>query len=124
MVTCKKTDWAKGCGVPMPVNEAVATEVLDYLFNTQTWKQHPDALILKVRRWRERLWLPTPPDQPPAEETVALGVPAAATTEAEGESWSERAVRLRAEGQSWNQIARDVNKPVGTVRDAIRRAAA
>lgn len=124
----KKLDWSRCEGVPTPVNKDVAEEVLNYLFNTSTWKQHPDHLILRVRKWRERLWAGAEgvPQQAPTVITPAPAVaveedgPAVAPTE--GELWSDVAVRMRAEGASWNEIARATGKAIGTVRDAIKRA--
>lgn len=109
-----KTDWSKCAPVPVRVNEAVATEVLNYLFNTNTWKTNPDALILKVRRWREKLWAvePTP-------------APALSLVREEGpQHWTDIAVQMRREGASWNQIKAAVNMPISTIRDTVKRAAA
>lgn len=125
----KKEDWSKCQGIPTRVNDDVATEVLEYLFNTRNWKTNPEALILKVRRWRERLFTTeqrvvdiAPPvaamvadDEP--EETPDAGAP-----DDEPEHWTDRAVRLRSEHWSWSKIAADVGKPIGTVRDAVKRA--
>lgn len=123
MVTCKKTDWAKGMGVPLPVNEDVATDVLNFLFNTQTWKTNPDLLILRVRKWRERLWvLPTATATEAPTEAPADDVPYAPTEGEAPENWAEKAVRLREEGRSWNQIAAETGRAVGTVRDAVKKA--
>ena len=127
MVTCKKTDWSKGMGVPTPVNEATATEVLNYLFNTNTWKTNPDALILKVRSWRQRLFAEAPTPEAMRE---SLGVPeqAAADTAADapgdapGDTWAERAVAMRLAGSSWNQIKAETGKSISTIRDAVKRA--
>ena len=127
MVTCKKTDWSKGMGVPTPVNEATATEVLNYLFNTNTWKTNPDALILKVRNWRQRLFAEVPT---PGEMRDSLGVPEpaeaytaeAAPGEAPSDTWAERAVAMRLAGNSWNEIRAATGKSVSTIRDAVKRA--
>jgi hypothetical protein len=107
-----KTDWAKCNPVPVQVNEDVATEVLNYLFNTNTWKERPDALILKVRNWRQKLWAaPTP-------------TPPLALVKDEDAHWTEVAVQMRREGASWNQIKAAVNQPISTIRDTVKRAAA
>ena len=91
-----KTDWAKCNPVPVLVNENVATEVLNYLFNTNTWKDNPDALILKVRSWRAKLWAtPTPPPAP---------APALCLVKDEVAHWTDIAVQMRRDGKSWNQI--------------------
>ena len=127
-VTCKRTDWAKGMGVPRPVNDAVATEVLDYLFNTNTWKTNPDALILKVRRWRETLWS-VPTGAPtvlalPVEEAEGAEAPQPSerSEKPDEETWAETAVQLRLEGRSWNQIKAVTGKSISTIRDAVKRA--
>lgn len=108
-----KTDWSKCQPVPVRVNEAVATEVLNYLFNTNTWKTNPDALIVKLRQWRTKLWA--------VEDAPA---PALALVVDEPQHWTDVAVRMRREGASWNQIKARVNMPISTIRDTVKRAAA
>lgn len=67
-----KVNWTTGQLDPTPVQEAVAIEVLEYLFNSKQWHDSPEELLRRVRAWKTRLFVDILPADQRREKLAAM----------------------------------------------------
>jgi hypothetical protein len=112
------------------LNPDTVVEILDYLFNTTSWKTNPDALRRKVTQVRQRLYTDSP-------GTLSTGItphtadslfrvkeaPVVAPTPEDDDpnAWVDRAVALRMKGMGWTLVARELDKPRATLRRIVAK---
>lgn len=115
------------------LNPEVVAEVLEYLFNTTSWKSNPELLQRRVSRWRLGLFLDGP-------GSLSTGATAGTATPLFGDAepvepfdpteidpavaWIEQAIARRMEGFGWSRLSVEFGKDRSTVRRVIGKAMA
>lgn len=110
-LTVTVMDYGTGQEADVPANEAIAQDVLAYLFKFRSqrrpWLDDPEGFDRRVRYWKQRI---------ASTSAVPIDRPR--------RSWEEEAWLLRQPGAmqlSWAQTAANVGKAIGTVRAGVAR---
>lgn len=98
---------------PLVVPDAMAQEIIDFLFCKKRWHEDVEVVHDRVRRWRQAI-----------RAHNAAPAPVVPIVPEERHPWLTDAVRLRTEGLSWRATARKVGHPEPTVRRLVTRALA
>lgn len=103
-----------------PLSEEITQEIVNFVLDSRRWHNDLEELHYRVRDWKSRVRaLPdNPPPEPDATEVESQRGPLHHQP-----AWAALAVELRAKGTSWRSTAREVGKPLSTVRRVVNQRA-